>query len=249
MPYSTPIHLYERAMKLRMEKRWGNVRIGRKLGISEWTATNWIYRGERPVVRGHFELTPTPELAYLLGARYGDLSVSDRFKLEAIDRDFVKEFLRCLSKVMGRPYKMHKKGKGTWVARGYGKALIDFMKEPLDLHKPIIELYPADFWRAFFDGDGHITEIRKKGCVYGCVGATNTNLEIIEYVRDLLQKIFSLHPTIGRDDRKRKVCYAVRLYRMGDVKRFHDLIGFSIERKKRRPQDILRRMESNPSWE
>ena len=248
MSYSTPIHLYERAMKLRVEKGWGSVKIGRKLGISTWTVANWIYRGKEPVIRGHFDPTPTPELAYLLGTRYSDVSVDDRFKLEAIDKDFVEEFLRCLSKVMGRPYKMHKKSKGTWAARGYERALIDFMKVPLNHHKPIIELYPADFLRAFFDGEGHVTEIRQKEHVYGCVGVSNTNLEIIEYVKDLLQKIFSLRPTIGRDNRGRKVCYTMRLYQMDDVKRFHDLIGFSTERKKRRLQDILHRMESNPSW-
>lgn len=248
MFYSTPIHLYELAMKLRRERGWGNVRIGRELGISVETIANWIYRGKKPVVRGHFDSTPTPELAYLLGARYSDVSVSDRFKLESIDQDFVEEFLRCLLKVMGRPYKMHKKGKGTWVARGYDKTLINFMKEPLDHHKPIIELYPADFLRAFFDGEGHVTEIRKR---YGCVGATNTNLEIIEYVKNLLREKFSLHPTLGvnnRNNEKWKVRYVVRLYRMDDIRRFNDLIGFSIERKKKRLKDILYRMESNPSW-
>lgn len=248
MKYSTPLHLYEQAIKLRKEKGWGYRMIARRLENSEWTVANWIYRGKRPVVRGYFDPTPTPELAYLLGARYSDVSVDDRFKLEAIDKDFVKKFLRCLSKVMGRSYKMHKKSKGTWVARGYGRTLIDFMKKPLNHHKSIIELYPADFLRAFFDGEGHVTEIRKERRVYGCVAATNTNLEILEYVRGLLQKIFSLHPTMGRDKRGRKVCYAVRLYQMDDVKRFRDLIGFSIERKRRRLQDILRRMESNPSY-
>lgn len=144
---------------------------------------------------------------------------------------------------------MHKKGKGTWVARGYGKALINFMKEPLDHHKPIIELYPADFLRAFFDGEGHVTEIQKKERVYGCVAATNTNLEILEYVRELFQKIFSLHPTLANNDRKRKVCcHVVRLYQMDDIKRFHDLIGFSIERKKRKLQDVLHKVKSNPSY-
>jgi len=248
MKYSTPLHLYEQVIKLRKEKKWGSRRIARKSGISEWTVANWIYRGKKPVVRGHFDPTPLPELAYLLGARYSDVSVSDRFKLEAIDKDFVEEFLRCLSKVMGRSYKMHKKSKGTWVARGYEKTLINFMEKPLDHHKPIIELHPADFLRAFFDGEGHVTEIRKKGRVYGCVAATNTNFEIIECVRDLLQKTFSLHPTLGRNDKGRKVCYMVRLYRMDDIRRFNNLIGFSIERKKKRLKDILCSMESNPSW-
>ena len=248
MLYSTPIHLYERAMKLRREKGWGNVRIGKEVGISTWTIANWIYRGKKPVVRGHFDSTHTPELAYLLGARYSDVSVSDRFKLEAIDKDFVEEFLRCLSKVMGRSYKMHKKGKGTWVARGYEKMLINFMEKPLDYHKPIIELHPADFLRAFFDGEGHVTEIKKKGRVYGCVAATNTNFKIIEYIRGLLQKKFSLHPTLGINDKRRKVCYVVRLYRMDDIRRFNYLIGFSIERKKKKLEDISRSMELNPSW-
>jgi hypothetical protein len=251
MKYSTPLYLYRQAIKLRKEKEWGSRRIARRVGNSEWTVANWIYRGKRPVVRGYFDPTPTPDLAYLLGARYSDVSVDDRFKLEAIDKDFVEGFLRCLSKVMGRPYKMYKKGKGTWATRGYDKTLINFMKKPLDHHKPIIEAYPADFLRAFFDGEGSVTEIVKKERVYGCVAAVNTNFEIIEYVRNLLQEKFSLRPTLGVDKRTNngrwKIRYIVRLYRMDNIRRFNDLIGFSIERKKKKLEEMLHKMKLNPS--
>ena len=84
---------------------------------------------------------------------------------------------------MGKSYEVYKNKKGYRAAQAFGKALADFMRKPLNHHKPIIEAYPADFLKAFFDGEGNIEEYRGgkyKKYTYGQVGATNTNLEILQ---------------------------------------------------------------------
>jgi hypothetical protein len=146
MRYSTPLHLYERAIELRKTKGWGSRKIEKELGVgvvNRRTIVSWIHEGRRPVIVGVFDETPCPELSYVLGARYSDGIVTDDvFKLEAHDKDFVKEFNRCLSKVMERPYKIFRDKKG-WRTETAVRSILDFMKKPLDAHKSIIGAYPS----------------------------------------------------------------------------------------------------------
>lgn len=254
MMYSTPFHLYKRAIELR--NKWlGPRKIGREIGVNEQTIANWIYRAHKPVIRGFFNPTPCSELSYLLGVRYSDGWVSDGFRLWVKDRDFAEESARYLSKIMGKPYKIHKNKKDYWVAQAFGKSLLDFMCKPLDHHKSIIEAYPADFLRAFFDGEGSIEEYRKgkhQECTYGQVGATNTNLGILEYVKSLLKDRISICSNIYKTKKShfgRKDCYVLKIYRMGDINQFYKRVGFSIARKREKLERLLHKMESNPNWE
>lgn len=251
--YSTPLHLYKQAVQLR-SKGLGPRRIGREIGVNEQTVANWIYRGHKPAIRGFFDLTPCPELSYLLGGRYSDSSVSGGFRLWVKDRDFAEKSAQCLSMVMGKSYEAYKNKKGYWVAQAFGKALVDFMRKPLNRHKPIIEAYPADFLRAFFDGEGSVEEYRrgKSKYTYGQVGATNTNLEILQYIRSLLKDRFLICSNIYKVKKSRlgrKDCYVLKIYRMGDIEQFYKKVGFLIGRKKKKLERLLHEMKSNPNWE
>jgi len=251
--YSTPIHLYNRALELR-KKGLGPRRIAREIGVNEGTIANWFYRGHKPVIRGVLNLSPCPELSYLLGVRYSDGCVSGGFRLWVKDRDFSEKSARCLSKVMGKHYRIYKNKKGYWVAQAFGKSLVNFMCEPWDHHKSIIEAYPADFLEAFFDGEGNVAERRggkHQQYTYGHVGVTNTNLEILEYIRNLLQERFLIHSNIYKVKKSRiskKDCYVLRIYRTSNIRQFYKMIGFSIARKKKRLEKILREMKSNHYW-
>ncbi|MEW6592496.1 MAG: LAGLIDADG family homing endonuclease [Candidatus Hadarchaeota archaeon] len=198
MRYSTPLHLYERAIKLHETKGWGSRKIEKELGVgivNRRTIDSWIHEGRKPVVIGVFDETYSPNLSYLLGARYSDCTATKEvFKLEAMDKDFVEEFDRCLSNVMGRPYKIHN-SRGIWGTETAVRSIVNFMQKPLDAHKPIIDAYPKEFLRGFFDGEGHAGGHKREKYVYGYIGAKNTNFEVMEYVGRLLD-LFSIHHKI-----------------------------------------------------
>lgn len=246
MRYSTPPHLYERAIELHKTKGWGSRKIEKELGVGavdRRTIVSWIYEGRKPVVIGVFDETPCPELSYLLGARYSDGTVTDDvFKLEANDKDFVEEFNRCLSKVMGRPYKISRNKKG-WRTETGVRSIVNFMQRPPDMHKPITETYPVEFLRGFFDGEGHVGGHKRGKYVYGYIGAKNTNFEVMKYGGELLDRLSIYHSLYRVKERKRNCKPYLMLFinRERDVKRFHEMVGFSINRKIRKLDKLIQR--------
>jgi intein-encoded DNA endonuclease-like protein len=241
--YSTPLHLYERAIELHKTRGWGSRKIEKELdgAVNRRTIVSWIREGRGPVIIGVFNETPSPELSYLLGVRYSDATVTDNvFKLEACDKDFVEEFNRCLSKVMGRPYKISKDKKG-WRTEIAVQSIVDFMQRPLDTHKSIIKAYPVEFLKGFFDGEGHVGEYKRGKYVYGYIGAKNTNFEVIQYVGKLLDR-FSIHYNLYKVKECKRNCkpYLILfINREESVKRFHELIGFSIGRKAQKLEKLI----------
>ena len=244
MQYSTPLHLYERAIKLHKVRGWGSCKIEKELGVVDRrTIVSWIHEGRRPVVIGVFDETPPPALSYLLGARYSDCTVTNNvFKLEAMDKDFVKEFNRCLSKVMRRPYKIGKDKRG-WRTEVAVRSILDFMQRPLDKHRSIIDAYPREFLRGFFDGEGHVGGYKRGRCVYGYISAKNTNFAVLKYVRELLNRL-SICCTlykIRESKRKCKPYLMMTINRGKDVKRFYKMVGFSIGRKARKLEKLIQK--------
>lgn len=248
LPLEQRMELYDQAMKIRREKGWGDINIGRVLGINQHTVDNWLFRDSKPDGLFKFpDLNPSAELSYVLGTYYGDgyayRSKKERswfIKLEAMDKDFVEEFSRCLSKVLrkknGYPVHRLKKG-GIYFTRVTNIKLYEFLKKKsLDVHKHWIEEFPAEFLRGFYDSEG--------GMYGNTLGLSNTNLELLQYVRDLLERHFSIPSRIGIAHKKgvthfyrgRKItatkdCYYLRIKRRESQRKFHEKMGFSIARK------------------
>jgi len=69
LPLKEKMNLYTQAKKLREEKGWGQVKIGRELDLPESTVARWIFCGEKPDGRrNYFNSEPTEELVYLIGS-------------------------------------------------------------------------------------------------------------------------------------------------------------------------------------
>ena len=192
-------------------------------------------------------LEPSQELSYLLGVRYGDMSFCSHRAVVRLcgvkDEDFAEEFAYCLGKVMDNTYKVHYNGRHFTVATE-SRVLNEYFILPLEYQKTQIECYPETFIRGFFDSEGGTYG---KPCV---LRAYNTDTGILEYIKELLDKYFSIHSTIietnkkflvgttyyskdGRMFTKRKRKYVLSVCRRSDKRIFAEQIGFSIYRKQK----------------
>jgi|GEM_PF-2156018 len=256
-PIEERVNLYNQAMGLREEKGWGNIRIAKALGIDDQTVAHWIYDGREPC--GGFkvpDLSPSPELSYILGVYYGDGSAYRDgacylIKLEAKDQDFVQEFGEQLSKIIegrGEPYHVWRNKRGYYFTKVSNRLLWEFLKKrDFENHKVVIDRFPAEFLRGFFDSDGGAHKGRNKMSIY----ASNTNKELLIYVRNLLLNldIFSTillchkegdtRPFRGRIVQSKKDCHQLVISGQRGFSNFYKHIGFSIRRKQSVLQEII----------
>jgi intein-encoded DNA endonuclease-like protein len=113
------------------------------------------------------------------------------------------------------------------------KSLFQFLKEKnLSLFKPIIERYPCLFIRGFADAEGCAYIDSHKKYRYVGIKLYNGNLELLEFIKDLLLKL-GIDSTLQTMHLKppRKVYYSININRRESVRRFADKIGFTIQRK------------------
>lgn len=79
--------------------------------------------------------------------------------------------------------------------------------------------------------------------MYGYIGAKDTNFEVMNYVGELLDRSSIYHNLYKVKERKRNCKPYLMLFinRGRDVKRFHELVGFSIGRKARKLDKLTQR--------
>lgn len=218
----------------------------RKSHISGWVnGKHSPFGSVRP-----FDPHPSPELAYVIGVKMGDASLSTNrnhnymIKLRVIDKEFAQEFSRCLSVILRRgppPVKWRDKTH-SWYAGLSSLLLQSFLKKSLNELKQTIEYddkCAAAFLRGFFDSEGWLYKVQ--------FGVVNTNKEVLLYVSNLLTSKFAIvvgPPRVtsrggrvvlikGRFYRANKDCYDVPVDRASFV-RYHEQIGFTIARKRER---------------
>ncbi len=238
-----------------------------KSHVSEWV------RGIHSPYNGQYIpsvdfLKPSEELAYIIGVVLGDgfaikvkRGPSDYhyiIGLQVKDRGFANEFARCLSKVLGRSPKKptYIKSIKHYVVRVESKTLYELLKKPIELDrlKPYIEhsrKCMAAFIRGFVDAEGCVAKD-------GFIRIFNTNLRFLVYLKDLLHRlgIESTEPRLSRRSGKtiywrgkrimmKKDCYSLYIRTSGYL-RFYKTINFTIERKRVRLEEYLRRQSLTP---
>ena len=165
--------LYGIAMALRAEGLSYNaiiatVRKDHGVSLSKSNISGWVNGKHQPFgsVRA-FDAKPCPELAYVIGVKWGDASTSvnrnhnHMIKLRVIDREFAEEFARCLSMVLGRSkpsVRWHQK-TSSWHTEVSSVLLQTFLRrEPHEL-KDVVEHCrncAGAFLRGFFDSEGWV---------------------------------------------------------------------------------------------
>jgi intein-encoded DNA endonuclease-like protein len=203
--------------------------------------------------RLHPNLSPSPELSYVLGAFLGDGSIirNKIVTLKVADIVFAEKFAECLAKVVGtKPYPLRNVENKYWIGYINNKGLAKFLSQnTLQNLIPIVEKYPEEFVRGFFDAEGTVSlGGRKKKQVK--IIAYNNNVELIKLIQKLLLKKFDIDSSIyihARAGEKRgnaianSNCYALMICRKESVLKFRREIGFSITRKMRKLESMILR--------
>lgn len=206
------------------------------------------------------DLTPSPELSYLLGVRYGDMGFGVRLVLLKVkSRDFAEEFARCAGMVVGKEYEVKPTKEGYYKVQVNSIVLNEFLSLPLEDHHEWIKPFPADFLRGFFDSEGN--PFKQPG-----INLAGSDKELLYYVSGLLSSSFGIRSSVttpphgiervgrivsynqyGKPIVQRKVSHCLYITGLSNVERFLHEIGFSIQRK----NDILARglyIDSHPRW-
>jgi intein-encoded DNA endonuclease-like protein len=236
------------------------------------TLSYWSNKGvELLGGKNWFEEKPSRELAYLIGVMFGDgtLSFSEKkqdygIRLESIDLDFAEKFSHCISLILKKKkdYAVCKVTRGPiYSTHARSKQLYSFFKSlkgDFSKAKPFIEEYPSEFIQGLADSEGcpAISAGERFGC--GVNVAYSSNLELLEYARWLLVERFSIRSGItlckkkgivdsvidGREIRRTKSLYGLKVSNNQGTKKFHLEIGFSLKRKQEKLRDGLKTMES-----
>jgi intein-encoded DNA endonuclease-like protein len=206
-------------------------------------------------------LEPSEDLAYVISVLCGDGHAKAKkgyhyvIYLEAKDREFVEELAIRVGRVLNRPPpKVKVNSDGRYYVEVKSKTLYELLKKPIDLvglRKYIehCEKCVGMFLRGFFDSEGSVSKS-------GYITATNTNHELLTYVQRLLKR-FGIEstgpdlknpkgsimycPRTGKPYRRKEDSYTIYILAEGN-ERFYRYVGFTIQRKRVRLENYLRRM-------
>jgi intein-encoded DNA endonuclease-like protein len=232
--------LYEKVVALK-NKGFGSRKIAKILNINHKKIEPWLYPRNGKVFkpRPEPETSPSPELAYMIGAILGDGCLyrnvkwrKHEIKLKVKDKDFAEEFRKCLMKVAKRKVSFFVSEK-LFVTLVSCKPLFLYLKNWSGLVTTIIS-YPQEFIRGFADAEGCLYISKSHGEKYKYLGVKlyNTNLDLLSFIRTLLFKLgITSHMQTIHLRPPRKTCYSININRHKSVERFLDSIGFTIRRK------------------
>lgn len=156
----------------------------------------------------HPDLSPSPELSYLIGVYVGDGSITKTgynyaIRLSAKDKEFVEKFAKTLAivnkKEGGEQYAIRKTNRGLFDTTGTSKELYFFIKNKE--YYEVIQTYPHEFIEGFFDSEGTVTKSKKWNTWH--IGFANTDLPLLELVQWMLYN-FGIEARIYTDSSKKK---------------------------------------------
>jgi len=233
--------------------------MSRELGVPTETLRHRmvIYKIQRrtPAIHNPYQPEPSAELSYLLGVRYGDMVISrSRRKKEgyfdyivalaAKDLDFINKFNDFVAKILKkRRNSVQIFQKKYWRITYQSKELFNYLSQDFGTHREVIEAYPTDFLRGFYDSEG-MFRYRGKKSNYGDLRLYNSQTWLLNYSKELLEKL-GIFARLSREyefnwkEHKWKMRH-LGITRKDDLIKFAELVGFSIDRKQKRLEDWRR---------
>lgn len=223
--------------------------------VAEWMRRFGIPKRARPDRRilswakqfgvRRVNLEPTKELSYLIGAIWGDGSLLKqkwRLRFGSKDKDFVDEFVKCLSKILEREHPINAIFRGgMWLVGVSNREIYIFLKDKNKCGQ-VIERFPSDFLRGIFDAEGCVENRRYR------VRMGNTDPNLIEFVKKSLDKLSIAHAIRCREAvGHRKQFFTVDLSNAKSVLKFSQHVGSSIERKQRRLAEKVQNFVKPPT--
>lgn len=232
--------------------------IAMKLSISQpmvhYLLKKFGFRREK--FRYVLHIRQTKNLAYLVGAITGDGHIAKTNKehnliqLSSTDKEFAEEIGVCFQKLLkkSKPSKTNIfnrtdrfRTKPRYVVNCSSHDLWNWFRT--DFREKTFKLcnrFSADFIRGFFDAEGGTSFITAKRSFV--VHASNKDLELLFLIKKIMEEKFNIHSLIKISHKKGSICsdgsirnfdnFQLLIYRLEDVMRYHDKIGFTIPRKK-----------------
>ncbi|GBC72091.1 hypothetical protein HRbin02_01883 [Candidatus Calditenuaceae archaeon HR02] len=217
------------------------------------------------------KLRNCPETGYTLGAYLGDGYKHYEVKakkymvlLPVKDKEFAEEFARSAAVALGRskPYRAYYiRSEETWLARAYSRELYLLSMRVKD-HNDISAIIPyvehcqecvKSFIRGFADAEGGPIVSTKR------IKISNTNLQLLRYIKHLLQQL-GIYSRIYYGGFKshyyepencyitsKKALYELHICRKEDIRRYAAIIGFTVDKKRIRLQQLLQAITNNPT--
>jgi DNA endonuclease len=232
--------------------------VASELGISRRDVSYWM-RVERPSVKRYVpDLSPRPELSYLVGAYLGDGQTAGeqdkkvRFNLADLAfADILNKVVARVLRTSPRPVPME---RGFHHVSYDSAVLYDYLQQPLPKLQACIDSSPGKFLQGFFDAEGYTTPVLNisKRCFVGIVvGAANTNPDYLNCAQKILSSLgihslFRITHSIGEPMtirgktfiRKHEVRHLI-IARRRDVENFNSSVGFSIPDKKDKLAEMI----------
>lgn len=219
--------------------------------VRYWLKKYGIPRRPKPQVVEP-KLTPSPELAYVLGVLFGDGTVAKckyenkklgkkgyryNIRLAVVEKRFAEEFMNALEKLGLHP-KLYfaprssnekmicdpTKVKPRWVVIAQSKKFFEFFKSlTIDRLENIVKGYEPYFIKGFYESEGSIDRSPKEYRVR----IVNTNKELIMLIKQMLERL-GFKPTIYTQyyvwNNEKKQVYVIQLYGDKQAKRFFKII-------------------------
>lgn len=186
------IRLYKEARRLEASGL-SHSRISKILGLGSGQISYWLVRGAPP----HYErydpdLTPGPELAYLVGFWLGDGRNAGREKkvrFKLADEWQINYVSRLVARLLDREAKAIVNERPFYVVDYDTSILYDYLSQPVEKLIGCIQPFKADFLRGFFDAEGYVScsvDTVRRRLGPPVIGAANTNIRYLRLVRKLL---------------------------------------------------------------
>jgi hypothetical protein len=194
-------------------------------------------------------INPSQNLSYLIGAFKGDGSLCryrHQYQLSfgVKDLEFIEAVQKAIEGVTSKVPKIFRIRNGNFSLYKLvmsNKSLFTVLNQPLTDLKWIIEMYPMDFLKGFFDAEGTaVTSVRHRkswSWIDYRVSFYNTKKALLDLVRELLIRLDitpapNYYVTVGNFGKKQKPCYVLSVYKKKSIARFMKLVGSSISRKR-----------------
>jgi len=188
----------------------------------------------------------------VIGAIMSDCTKNTSITLSVKDLSFANEFAKSLHIVTGREYEVRRGSSLKYIVTLKGSPLRYIIKS--GLWKVVAYAYPKEFLQGLFDGDGGISICITKRQFKVIIFLTNSNLELLKYVKQLLMERYGIKSKIklssragvirqlptGRKFTTKRCCWTLTIQYLEDVIKFYKYIGFKIQRKQERLEDVAK---------
>ncbi len=221
------------------------------------TIGSWI-RGERkPHTKLNIIQKFDENLPYIIGLLIGDGYFykvmkkgsynNGRVVLGVKDKDLAQKFALSISHIFGnkRGYKANwSESKRVYVVEVRSKELVELLLKEFNNLIKVIKISEASFIRGLFDAEGCINIKHQKNRVYPRIFLTNSNLELINYIKDYFEKIGiksniqintkggKEKTILGKKTKTIRDCYNLSIENFQGVKKFAEEINFTMDRKR-----------------